>query len=77
MIGPLDVLARTGRVDDAGLDAEARSALRSAGARVFAGPGPAWWAVGERRRLQLVAASETVAPRPDPDAEAFDGPRKP
>lgn len=75
----LSVLARTGRVDDAGLDAEARVALRAAGARVFAGPGPAWWAVGQRRQQQLFAAVfESAVPlRPDPDAEAFDGPRKP
>ena len=75
MIGPLDALARTGRVDDTGLDSGASVALRAAGARVFAGPGPAWWAVGQRRRLQLAATFETVAPRPDPDAEAFDGPK--
>ena len=68
----LDALARLGRVADAGLDTAARRALRAAGARLFTGPGPAWWAVGEDRRLQLVAASETVPLRPDPDAAAFD-----
>lgn len=75
--GPLDALARDGRVADLGLSPAVRSWLRAAGARLFSGPGPTWWAVGERRRLQLHAAlfeAEPVAPRPDPDAAAFDGP---
>lgn len=68
----LDVLARRGRVADAGLSDEARAALRARGARLFTGPGPAWWAVGEARRIQLVAAGESAPRRPDPDAAAFD-----
>lgn len=73
----LDALARLGRVADAGLDDAARRALRARGARLFTGPGPAWWAVGEARRIQLVAAGEVTPLRPDPDAEAFDGPKDP
>lgn len=69
----IDDLARLGRVGDAGLDDAARRALRAAGARLLTGPGPAWWAVGEARRVQLVAASEAPPRRPDPDAAAFDG----
>jgi hypothetical protein len=46
------------------------------GARRFVGPGAAWWAVGERLRAQIYAATyEAAMPRrPDPDAAAFDGP---
>ncbi len=36
------------------------AALRAAGARLFTGPGPAWWAVGYARQLQLAAASEAA-----------------
>ena len=72
----LDALARDGRVADAGLSDEARRALRARGARLFTGPGPAWWAVGEARRIQLVAAGESAPLRPDPDAEAFDAPKE-
>lgn len=72
--GPFVAVARTGRVGDASLSPETRAWLRALGARLFRGPGPAWWGVGEARRLQLYAmAFETVAPRPDPDAAAFDG----
>lgn len=68
-------LARHGRVEDHGLSSNERTYLRSVGARLFRGPGEPWWAVGEAKRLQLYAKLfETVPLRPDPDAEAFDGP---
>lgn len=72
-----DRLARTGTIPDADLSDPERAALRALGAKRMSGPGAPWWAVGERKRLALLAEieNERYQPyrRPDPDAAAFDG----